>query len=206
MQKRVGLAVALVAVTVISSGCSSTGSVQDQAIGTTIGAALGCGVGALITRDARGCAAGAAVGAVVGFGSVVISQYNARQVRSASKDARVYGLSTAPSSPQVKIRKGKSSPRTVRHGDPVNISTDYSLALPKGVSKARVTESWVLKKDGKNVAKLPSKSASRAAGGWVADAEISIPSDVPTGTYLIEHRVQVGSSYDVDESTFVVRS
>ncbi|EXJ14545.1 hypothetical protein D779_2686 [Imhoffiella purpurea] len=40
----------------------------------------------------------------------------------------------------------------------------------------------------------------------MADAEISIPSDVPTGTYLIEHRVQVGSSYDVDESTFVVRS
>ncbi|MFD2111084.1 hypothetical protein [Thiorhodococcus fuscus] len=87
----------------------------------------------------------------------------------------------------------------------MTISTDYSVALPKGVTKTQVSESWVLKKDGKKVTKLPVKSASRTAGGWVADAEISIPSEVPAGTYVIEHRVQAGSSYDVDESTFVVR-
>jgi hypothetical protein len=192
--------------TIFLAGCASTGSVQDQAVGTGIGAALGCGVGALITGSARGCAAGAAVGALVGFGTVAISQYNAKQVRTASNDAKVYGISTAPSTPQVKIRKGSSSPSSVSRGDAVTISTDYSVALPSGVGQTTVSESWVLKKDGKNIANLPTKSASRTPGGWQTDAEITIPAQVEPGTYVIEHRVKAGSSYDVDESVFVVKA
>jgi methionine-rich copper-binding protein CopC len=195
-------AIAIVAV----SGCASTGSVQDQAIGTGVGAALGCGVGALITGDARGCATGAAVGALVGFGTVAISQYNAKQVRSASTDARVYGISTAPSSPQVKIRKGSSAPSTVSPGDSVTITTDYSVALPANVSQTAVSEAWVLKKDGKKLADLPTKSAKRSAGGWQSDAEITVPANIEAGTYVIEHRVRAGSSYDTDDSVFVVRA
>jgi hypothetical protein len=186
------------------AGCTSTGSVQDQAIGTGIGAALGCGVGALITGDARGCATGAAVGAIVGFGTVAISQYNSTQVRTASTDSRIYGLSTAPSAPQVRIRRGSSAPSAVNRGESVKITTDYSVALPRGMNQATVSESWVLKKDGNKVANLPTKSASRSAGGWQSDAEITIPSGVAPGTYVIEHRVQAGSSYDTDESVFVV--
>ena len=187
-------------------GCSSTGSVQDQALGTGIGAALGCGVGTLITGDARGCAAGAAVGAMVGFGTVAISQYNAKQVRTASTDARVYGISTSPSTPQVKIRQGSSAPSAVSPGESVTITTDYSVALPSGVNQTSVSESWVLKKDGEKIANLPVKSASRTPGGWQSDAEITIPSDVAAGTYVIEHRVKAGSSYDTDESVFVVQA
>lgn len=203
--RKIGLSSIVAVAVIVAPGCTSTGSVQDQAVGTAIGAALGCGVGALITRSARGCGTGAAVGALLGFGTVAIQQYNARQVRTASADARMYGLSTAPSSPQVKIRQGKSAPQTVGRGDAVTIATDYSVALPNGMSNTTVTESWMLKKDGKTVAKLPSKSASRTAGGWAADAAINIPSNVPAGTYVIEHRVQAGNSYDTDESTFVVR-
>lgn len=188
------------------TGCASTGSVQDQAVGTGIGAALGCGVGVLITGDARGCATGAAVGALVGFGAVTITQYNSRQVRTAAADSRVYGLSTTPTSPQVKIRQGESLPKSVTPGSAVNISTDYSVALPRGVNQASVKETWTLKKDGKTVTTLPAKTASRTAGGWQADAEIKIPGNVSPGTYVIEHRVESGGSYDTDESTFVVQS
>jgi hypothetical protein len=206
MKRRQGLGFAGISAIVSLSmfGCTSTGSVQDQAIGTGIGAAIGCGVGTLITGDARGCAAGAAVGALVGFGTVTISQYNARQVRTAKADKRVYGISTSPKSPQVKIRKGTSAPKTVKPGEEVNIATDYSVMLPKGVADTSVTESWSLKKDGKTITQLPQKAAQRTAGGWQADATISIPGRVSAGTYVIEHRVQSGGSYDTDESIFVV--
>jgi len=189
------------------SGCASTGgSVQQQMAGAGIGAALGCAAGALITGDARGCAAGAAIGGAVGFGAVAITQYNARQVRSTADDSRVYGLTGPVSTPQVKIRQGSSAPETVRPGGSVNVSTDYSVLLPPGTSSAGVTESWVLKKDGKVLSNLPSKTATRSAGGWEADAVITVPSNAPAGTYVIEHRVKSGSSYDVDQSNFVVKA
>lgn len=187
-------------------GCATTGDGQSQAMGAGIGAALGCGVGLLVTGHAKGCAAGAAIGGALGWGVVAINQYQARQVRSSAADNRVYGLRKPVSSTQVKIRKGSNSPKSVRAGQPVNIATDYSVMLPANVSAAQVTESWTLKKDGKVVTRLPEKSASRTAGGWEAKAEITIPPDVRPGTYVIEHKVKSGSSYDTDESTFVIRS
>jgi hypothetical protein len=191
---------------VVLSGCQTTGGTQDQLAGAGIGAAIGAGVGALITGDARGAAAGAAIGGLMGLAVVSINQYQARQVRSSSADTRIYGLSQPVSSPQVKIRKGSSSPRTVRAGGTIDIATDYSVLLPSGKSATNVTESWVLKKDGREVAKLPAKSNSRSAGGWAAEAEITVPNQIEPGTYVIEHRVKSGSSYDTDESTFVVRA
>lgn len=200
-----GLIVGVVASVFLLSGCQSTGGAKDQAVGAGIGAAIGCGVGALVTRDAKGCAVGAAIGGVVGFGAVTIAQYNATQVRSASADKRMYALTRPVNATQVKIRSGSASPKTVNRGGSVDIATDYSVLLPQGVADASVTESWQLRKDGKKVADLPAQTAKRGAGGWKANAEIKIPSNVPSGTYVIEHRVQSGNSYDTDESTFVVQ-
>ena len=188
------------------SGCASMDSGQQQVAGAGIGAALGCAAGALITGDARGCATGAAIGGAVGWGAVAITQYNARQVRSSKDDSRVFGLTGPVTTPQVKIRQGSSAPETVRAGGSVNISTDYSVLLPPGQSTANVTESWVLKKDGKLLYSLPAKTATRSAGGWEADGVISVPGNAPPGTYVIEHRVKAGSSYDVDQSNFVVKA
>lgn len=203
--KKIGVALAFASVVGLS-GCQSTGGIQDQLAGAGIGAAIGAGVGALVTGSARGAAAGAAIGGLVGLTAVTINQYQARQVRSSAADTRIYGLAQPVSSPQVKIRQGSSSPKTVRAGQTINISTDYSVLLPSGRSSTNVTESWVLKKDGTSVAKLPSKSSSRSAGGWAAKAEITVPDAIEPGTYVIEHRVKSGSSYDTDESTFVVRA
>lgn len=198
--------VGLLSSAVALSGCQSTGGTQDQVAGAGIGALVGAGVGALVTGNARGAAAGAAIGGLMGLAVVSINQYQARQVRSSSADTRIYGLSQPVSSPQVKIRQGSSSPKTVRAGQSIDINTDYSVLLPSGRASTNVTETWVLKKDGQQVAKLPAKSSTRSAGGWAAQAEITVPSGIEPGTYVIEHRVKSGSSYDTDESTFVVRA
>jgi hypothetical protein len=61
-----------------------------------------------------------------------------------------------------------------------------------------------LKKDGKGLAALPAQTHDRAAGGWNIDGVIPIPKNATAGTYVIEHKVQAGTAYDTDESTFVV--
>ncbi|MEA3274557.1 MAG: hypothetical protein U9Q81_04530 [Pseudomonadota bacterium] len=201
-----GLAAATAAAAIALSGCQTTGDTRDQATGAGIGAALGCGVGLLVGGQAKHCLAGAAAGGLLGWGVVKLNQYQSQQVRSTTSDQRVYGLTQPVNSTQVKIRNGTSSPKSVKAGQDVKIAMDYSLMLPPGQSNTSVKESWVLKKDGKVLANLPPQTNQRSAGGWEASASIPIPGDAKPGTYVVEHRVNAGSSYDEDESTFVVRA
>lgn len=200
-------ATAAVATSLVISGCATTsGEAQDQAGGAILGAALGCGIGALITRDARGCAMGAAMGAVAGWGAVKIRQGQVKQVSSAQDNARLFGLTKPVDSPLVKIKSGTSSPQIVRPGQTVTITTDYALLLPPSASVASVDESWTLKKDGKVLRSVPGEASKRSAGGYARDWEMDIPANSPPGTYVVEHKVKAGSSYDTQQSSFVVKS
>lgn len=193
------------------SGCATqqgTDQLTGAGVGLAGGAALGCLTGFLVSRDSGGCATGAAIGAVtgavVGWGAVKISQYQATQVRSAQEDQQIYGLTKSISTTQVKINKGTSTPNMVKPGESVKLFTDYSVQLPADMSSTQVAESWILKKDGKVLADLPPQNNQRTSGGWNADATIPIPTNAELGTYVIEHKVLAGNSYDTDESTFVV--
>jgi hypothetical protein len=72
------------------------------------------------------------------------------------------------------------------------------------MQSASVSEGWTLKKDGKVLADLPQQNNQRTSGGWSADASIPIPTNAQPGTYVIEHKVQAGTSYDTDDSFFIV--
>ncbi len=188
----------------LMTGCATTEGNQ-QLFGAGIGTALGCGIGYAI-GGAQGCAIGSALGAAAGWG--VVAQYQATQVRSVAQDQQIYGLTEPVSSTQVQIRKGTSAPNTVRPGDTVKVATDYSLMMPPSLAAqgADVEESWVLKKDGKVLTNLPPQKNHRAGGGWAANASIPIPKNAQAGTYVVEHKVQAGPSYDTDESVFIVES
>jgi uncharacterized protein YfaS (alpha-2-macroglobulin family) len=148
---------------------------------------------------------GAAAGALAGWAAVSIKNRQSKQVNSADRERRVYGVSKSVRSPQVNIREGVASPSTIRPGESVDVNTRYSVFLPPSDSSVKVTETWTVKKDGKTLASQPS-TITRAEGGWNSSGEIPIPSDAPAGTYVIEHRVQAGSSYDVETSQFRVRA
>lgn len=204
--------VALALVPVLMTGGCATQQGNDQLMGAGAGmaggAALGCLTGFLASGHAGGCATGAAVGAAVGavtgWGAVKLSQYQATQVRSAQEDQQIYGLTKSVNATQVKINKGTSTPNLVRPGDSVKLFTDYSVQLPANMSTTPVSESWTLKKDGKVLAELPPQNNQRTSGGWNADATVPIPTNAELGTYVIEHKILAGNSYDTDESTFVV--
>ena len=188
----------------VTSGCA-TGEGNQQLLGAGIGTALGCGIGYAI-GGAKGCAIGSALGAASGWG--VVAQYQATQVRSAAQDQAIYGLNEPVTTTKVQIRKATSSPSSVGPGDTVQVSTDYSLMMPPAIAMqgADVQASWALKKDGKVLANVPAQLTHHPAGGWAAPAEIPVPKNVPSGTYVVEHKVQVGTSYDTDESVFLVGS
>lgn len=204
------IAAAILPVLMIGGCATQQGNDQLMGAGAGMvgGAALGCLTGFLAGGDAGGCAKGAAigaaVGAVTGWGAVKVSQYQATQVRTVQEDQQIYGLTKSVNSTQVKINKGTSNPKAVRPGDSVQLFTDYSVQLPANMASTPVSESWVLKKDGNVLAELPPQNNQRTAGGWNADATIPIPTNAELGTYVIEHKVLAGSSYDTDESTFVV--
>lgn len=204
--------IALALFPVLMTGGCATQQGNDQLMGAGAGmaggAALGCLTGFLASGHAGGCATGAAVGAAVGavtgWGAVKLAQYQSTQVRSAQEDQQIYGLTKSVSATQVKINKGTSTPSMVKPGDSVKLFTDYSVQLPANMSSTPVSESWVLKKDGKILADLPPQNNQRTSGGWNADATVPIPTNAELGTYVIEHKVLAGNSYDTDESTFVV--
>jgi hypothetical protein len=184
----------------LSTGCADQ-SDNGKVLGAGLGAAVGCGVGAA-AGGKEGCAAGAVAGAAAGW--ALTAQYQANQVRSAQEDQKIYGVTEPVSGTQVKIRKGSVAPTRVKPGTTVKILTDYSLMAPGGKDAVAVEESWVLLKDGETLSTLPPQRNNRTPGGWVADASIKIPENAKPGTYVVEHKVQSGSSYDSDESTFIV--
>jgi len=195
------------------SGCATTQEGHEQAVGATIGCAAGGILAGIITRDARYAAAGCAAGAALGFGVVKVQQYNATQARTSDADMRryrkadpdFYGLSTPVTTAAVKVRSATATPATIRPGSTILAKTDYSVVAPANQSTVSVTESWILKKDGKTLANAPLAPQERTTGGWQTSADVPIPAEAPTGTYILEHKVQTGTTYDTQISSFVVK-
>lgn len=204
--------VTALATAVLVTGCATTQEGHEQAVGAGIGCAAAGIAALLITRDARYAAAGCAAGAALGFGVVKVQQYNATQARTSNADMRryrksdpdFYGLSTPVTSSAVKIRGASTSPKAVSKGSMVTAKTDYSVITPSEVTSVSVDETWSLKKDGKTLTTVKSDPQQRSSGGWDTEAGFTVPQTAEPGTYIVEHKVMVGTISDLRESHFVV--
>ena len=192
------------------TGCA-TQQGNQQAMGAGIGCVGGAIIGGLIAGRS-GAAIGCAGGAAIGFAGVTLAQYQAEQTRSQQADANryrkvdpdFYGLSQSATATSVKIRTTGTSPSSIRAGRLITATTDYSIITPRNSTSVMVNESWVLKKDGEVITELHSEPQTRTSGGWSTQAEFDVPQDAPAGTYVIEHKVQAGNSYNSGISVFVV--
>lgn len=192
------------------TGCA-TQELTDQALGAAVGCAIGGGIG-LMVAGGRGAALGCAAGSALAWGGVKLVQYDAQQTRSQQADAKryrkvdpdFYGLSRSETETSIKIRTTGTSPSSIDPGAKIKATTDYSIITPGKQANVMVTESWVLKKDGKAITSLESDPQTRSTGGWSTVAEFDVPKDTDSGTYVVEHRVQAGNSYNTGISVFVV--
>jgi outer membrane lipoprotein SlyB len=201
---RKGILCLIVVIGLVASGCATTSQgKQEQAAGALGGAALGALLG-FAAGGTDGAIIGAAAGAVAGFAAVTLAQYHSAQVRSASEDQKIYGLTKVTDTPVVKIRQAMCSPERISPGQEVQIVTDYSVCLPPSTSQVSVQEQWILKKDGQQLHVIGSQAEQRATGGYKAGGAVTMPAKLKPGTYVIEHKVQAGTSYDVTPSVFYV--
>jgi hypothetical protein len=187
------------------SGCAGMTPEGQQATAAALGGIAGGLATGLATGNVGYGLAGAAAGAALAWGAVKLVQYNSQQVRTPEQDQKLYGFTPSANSVLVKLNKGTASPDTVSPGQQVSIVSDYSLALPSSQGSASVEETYALKKDGKMLFQSPVQTAQRTPGGYAVNAAIPIPSDATSGTYVVETKVQAGSSYDVNQAVFVVK-
>jgi uncharacterized membrane protein len=74
------------------------------------------------------------------------------------------------------------------------------------MSQASVTATSVLMKDGEKVMEFKGQPVPKSSGGYTIKLPINIPAEAAPGTYVIQHNVSAGSTYDSAESTFIVKS
>jgi outer membrane lipoprotein SlyB len=187
---------------VTTSGCAGNADQQNQLFGALGGAATGALIGGL-AGGGKGAAIGAASGAVVGWGVVRLAQYHSQRTRTASEETEFYGYKETQGT-VVKMRGATAAPDRVRAGDRVELEMDYAVLAPRGTNTVRVDETWELWKDGDLLSKVPTQQAQRQPGGWETRASITVPSNADSGTYVVKHRVDAGTSYDVRDTTFIV--
>ncbi|MGH8508102.1 MAG: protein kinase domain-containing protein [Gammaproteobacteria bacterium] len=105
---------------------------------------------------------------------------------------------------QLTIQEAVPSRARVRPGDTVRFYTEYSLTLPASDKEAHVTATWVLLRNGRKIGREGIDNRYARAGLNTAATELPLPSWTKSGQYTVEHRVQVGDSFDVARSHFVV--
>jgi hypothetical protein len=199
MKKPKNKGLILVCSTSLLVGCAT----MEQSAGL---ATLGCaGVGVLTGILTKNAGAGAGAGAgCLALAGIAIYNYHSSQSRTAVEDQKLYGYTSPVNSTEVKIRNATAFPEMIKPGDKLKVNLDYSVMAPQGTNDVNVQETMVLKRDGKVLNELSNRSISRKLGGGNTEAEFQIPAKLPPGTYVIEHKVQAGTSYDVRPTVFVV--
>ena len=106
--------------------------------------------------------------------------------------------------PVVKLTSVLSTPSVVRAGNDVRLELKYDVFAPTG-AKVPVTGTWTVYKDGVEHAATPAGDVEQlGSGSYVKSGHIPIPEDLELGTYVVKHRIESGTSYDTDESSFVI--
>ncbi|MDQ3565482.1 MAG: hypothetical protein M3436_15605 [Pseudomonadota bacterium] len=105
---------------------------------------------------------------------------------------------------QVAIREVTPSRVRVRPGETVRFYTEYSLTLPASDKEALVKARWVLLRNGRKIGRDGIDNRYARAGLNTQVTELTLPPSAASGQYTVEHRVQVGDSFDVAHSRFVL--
>ena len=111
---------------------------------------------------------------------------------------------TARQTKQVSIREVTSSRVRVRPGETVRFYTEYSLTLPAGDTEAHVKATWVLLRNGRKIGREGIDNRYARAGLNTALTELTLSPRTASGQFTVEHRVQVGDSFAVAHSRFVL--
>jgi len=92
-------------------------------------------------------------------------------------------------------RDASTSPKTVKRGQMVSRrpTIRWHAAQLFGCQRGR---ELVTEEDGKVLTTVKSDPQQRVGGGWDTEAGFPVPETAETGTYIVEHKVKVGTVTD----------
>ena len=177
-------------------GCQTYGE------GVGLGAAIGTGLGTAIGSNSGEAFAGALIRA--GFGAAsgaVAHDIKAKRELNGVRTAEVYEY--VPEQGEVMtFEEASVSPAAVVPGGMLKASLQYAL-LGTG-SSVRATETRQLQQDDKIIAKLSSKTVTRADGTWLSTQQFKLPTNLASGRYTRVQRVTKNQSTISGTSQFTI--
>lgn len=179
-------------------GCETTG--QSAGLGAAVGAGAGAVIGHQSGHAMEGALIGAAIGGLAGWG---IHKVRARQSANAQQTAQQQNYDPASGFSLALTEGTKVTPVNVKPGGTTTAVMEYA-ALGGGPNGVPVRETFLLKKDGKVVKELYDSSATRTDGTWQSPVEFTLPSEAPTGQYIVAQSVSAQGKTAQRDVTFTV--
>ena len=105
--------------------------------------------------------------------------------------------------PRVVIAGVSSTPSIVRVGNEVRLELNYEVIVSEG-TQVPVSGTWAVYKDGVELATVPAGNELHGRGGYTKSGVITIPEGMELGTYIVKHKVESGTGYDIAESSFII--
>ncbi len=189
---------ALLCIAIVALGCETTG--QSAGLGAVLGAGAGAVIGHQSGHTTEGALIGAAVGGLAGWG---IHKIKARRTANAQQTAQQQNYNPASGFKLSMTDGTKVAPVNVKPGSNTTAVMEYA-ALGAGPNGVPVRESFVLKKDGKPVKELYDSTSTRTDGTWQSPVEFSLPSQAPTGQYIVAQTVSAQGQSAQRDVTFTV--
>ncbi len=188
----------LLCIALITLGCQTAG--QSAGLGAVLGAGAGAVIGHQSGHAGEGALIGAAVGGLAGWG---IHKVRARQMANAQQTAQQQNYDPATGLKLSLTNGTKVTPVNVKPGANTTAVLEYA-ALGTGPNGIPVRESFQLKKDGKVVKELYDATSTRTDGTWQSPIEFTLPSQAPTGQYMVAQSVSANGQSAQRDVTFTV--
>lgn len=189
---------AVLCIAIIALGCETAG--QSAGLGAVLGAGTGAVIGHQSGHTTEGALIGAAVGGLAGWG---IHKIKARRTANAQQTAQQQNYNPASGFKLSMTDGTKVAPVNVKAGTNATAVMEYA-ALGTGPNGVPVRETFILKKDGKPVKELYDSTSTRTDGTWQSPVEFSLPSQAPTGQYIVAQTVSAQGQSAQRDVTFTV--
>ena len=174
-----------------SSGAAATGGAIGALVGGIIGYQEGGEKGALI-----GALAGAALGALIGH-------YYDKQVRTREQAMQQVGYTG--SGDMLKLSQADLAPTEVAPGQKVRSRVEYDVVTEDPDKELPVTETRIIRYQGKPVSDPVKRTVKRASGGYSSAYEFKIPEKAAPGEYTLVTTLEAAGQRETAETPLVVR-
>ncbi|MFP6597268.1 MAG: glycine zipper family protein [Candidatus Hydrogenedentota bacterium] len=187
--KRITALCAILGMTVLVTGCATTGESAG------LGAILGAAAGAIIGNQSGNAGEGAVIGAVIGglSGVIVNDVQKTRSEKKVSAQETVVEYDYRPTQGESLVFESSTiEPDVITRGSMTTAGMQYAL-MGSGAGK-QVTETRVIRRDGELISQISSQSYTRNDGTWVSTQQFRIPENWEPGKYSIEQTAQTNQS------------